>query len=40
MIDLDIIFDTKKTVCMIFSPKCRNEIVANEFPVSVLNGQN
>jgi len=40
MIDLDIIFNTKKTVCMIFSPKCRNQIVANEFPVFVLNGQN
>jgi len=24
---------------MILSPKCRNKIVANEFPMFVLNGQ-
>ena len=31
--DLDIICNTKKTVCTFFSPKCRNKIVANEFLV-------
>ena len=36
--DLDIICNTKKTVCMIFSPKCRDKIVANQFPVFVLIG--
>ena len=37
--DLDIICNIEKTVCMFFSPKCRRKIIANEFPVFVLNGQ-
>ena len=29
--DIDLACNIKKTVCMVFSPKCRNEIVCNTF---------
>ena len=33
-----MIFDTKKTVCMVFASSSRNRIIANKFPALTLAG--
>ena len=37
--DIDMIFNTKKTVCMVFNPIDKSKIVSLSFPKFVLNGQ-
>ena len=37
--DIDMCCNSKKTVCMIFSPKCRSKIVAYQFPNFTINNE-
>jgi len=38
-VELDIVCNTRKTVCMMFKPKCREKIVNCSFPCFTLYGQ-
>ena len=37
--DIDMCCNSKKTVCMIFSPKCQSKTVAYQFPNFTINGE-
>ena len=36
---LDLVCNSKKTVCMVFSPRDKSRIIAVNFPSFTLNGQ-
>ena len=36
---IDMLYNIKKTVCMVFNPKCRSNIVAQEFPSFTINNE-
>ena len=36
---IDITYNTSKTVCMVFKPICRQKVVCDEFPAFLLSGQ-
>jgi len=37
--DIDMFCNSRKTVCMIFSPKCRSKTVAYQFPNFTINNE-
>ena len=36
---IDILCSIKKTVCIVFNPKCRSNIVAQKFPSFTINNE-